>query len=207
MGLYAWLANVLIVHPSINARSAEELIAALKARPTTNYSSGGIGSPGHLSGETFKRRTGVQMTHVPYKGAPPAVLAVVSNEVTLMFATASAALPQIKGATVRPLAVTSTSRLAALPDVPTFAESGLTGLDVRDWVGFVVPAGTPSDVRERLHRAFAAAFADPDVRRKLEENTMLAVTPPLGPDEFRSFLAADVAKWEKVIRDAGIEAQ
>lgn len=139
VGLYAWLTNVLIVHPSIDARNTGDLIAVLKSRPVTNYSSGGIGSPGHLSGETFKRRTGVQMTHIPYKGAPPAVLAVVSNEVTLMFATASAALPQIKGSTVRPIAVTSTTRLVALPDVPTFAESGLSGFDVRDWVGFVVP--------------------------------------------------------------------
>lgn len=207
VGLYAWLANVLIVHPSVPANTVTEFVAVLKARPATNYSSGGIGSPGHLSGETFKRRAGIAMTHVPYKGAPPAVLAVVANEVTLMFATASAALPQAKAGTVRPLAVTSAARLSALPDVPTFAEAGLGGFDVRDWVGFVVPKGTPVETRARLHRAFAAAFADPAIRKKLEDNTMLAATPPLGPQEFAEFLARDVAKWAQVIRDAGIEPQ
>ncbi len=207
VGLYAWLTNVLIIHPSVPAANVDELIVALKARPSTNYSSGGIGSPGHLTGEMFKRRAGVNMTHIPYKGAPPAVQAVMTNEVTLMFSTASAALPQIKGNTVRPLAVTSTTRLAALPGVPTFVEAGLTGFDVRDWVAFVVPAGTPADVRERLHRAFSAAFADPAVQRRLEESTMIAAIPPLGPREFKDFLAGDVAKWEKVIRDAGIQPQ
>lgn len=207
VGLYAWLANVLIVHPSLGAGSVNDLIGVLKSRAATNYSSGGIGSPGHLAGETFRRRTGVAMTHVPYKGAPPAVLAVVSNEVSLMFATASAALPQIEGGTVRALAVTSPERLSALSRVPTFAEAGLGGFDVRDWAGFVVPKGTPAETRDRLHRAFAAAFGDAGLRKRFEENTMIVANPALDPAAFREFLLRDIAKWAATIKDAGIEAQ
>lgn len=207
LGLYAWLANVLIVAPSTPANSVGELVAFLKARGGVNYASGGIGSPGHLAGEMFKLKTGVAMTHVPYKGAPPAVLSVVTGETALMFATASAALPQIRGGKVRGLAVTTQQRVAELPDLPTFAEAGLAGFDVQDWVGFVVPKGTPPEVKERLHRAFAEAFADPGVREKLERNTMSAAQPALGPDAFRAFLARDVAKWEALVREAGIKAE
>lgn len=207
VGLYAWLSNVLIVTPSIPARDVPALVAALKAKNGVNYASGGVGSPGHLSGEMFRLRTGVSMAHVPYKGAPPAVLSVVTGETALMFATASAALPQVQGGKVQALAVTSRQRLAALPDVPTFAEAGLAGFDVQDWVGFVVPKGTPADVREKLHRAFAEAYGDATVRERLEKNTMAAAAPPLGPEAFRAFLAQDVAKWEKLIRDADIKGE
>jgi tripartite-type tricarboxylate transporter receptor subunit TctC len=207
LGLYAWLANVLIVNPSIAARTMPDLVAVLKSRPSTNFSSGGVGSPGHLSGEMFKKREGIAMTHVPYKGAPPAVMAVVTDEVSLMFATASAALPQIKGNTVRPIVVTSATRLKALPDVPTLAEAGLDDFDVRDWIGFVVPKGTAPAVKERLHRAFAAAFSDADTRKRLEDNAMIPAVPVMGPDAFGRFLADDVAKWRSVINDAGIQPQ
>lgn len=207
LGLYAWLANVLIVNPEIQGATVNELVTTLKGRAGTHYSSGGIGSPGHLSGETFKLRTGVAMTHVPYKGAPPAVLAVVTGEVALMFATASAALPQIRAGKVRPLAVTSSARVSELPDVPTFAQAGLANFDVQDWVGFVLPKGTPAETRDRLDKAFAEAFADPAVRERLEKNTMLAAPQPLGPQAFGAFLARDVAKWADVIKAAGIKAE
>jgi tripartite-type tricarboxylate transporter receptor subunit TctC len=207
VGLYAWLANVLIVSPSIPATSLPALVAALKARAKNDYASGGIGSPGHLSGETFKLRTGVAMDHVPYKGAPPAVLSVVTGETALMFATASAALPQIKAGKVQALAVTSQSRLAELPAVPTLAEAGLGTIDVLDWVGFVVPKGTPDDVKQKLHAALTLAYADPVVRQKLEQNTMLAAQPALGPAEFGRFLARDVAKWARTIDEANIKAE
>jgi tripartite-type tricarboxylate transporter receptor subunit TctC len=207
VGLYVWLANVLIVTPAIPANTVGELVAVLKARPMTDYASGGQGSPGHLSGETFKLRTGVAMNHIPYKGAPPAVLSVMTGETSLMFSTASAALPQIKAGKVKGLAVTSQSRLAELPDIPTLAEAGLGTIDVADWVGFVVPKGTPNDVRQKLHEALAAAYADPAVREKLEKNTMQAAQPPLGPAAFGAFLAKDVAKWARTIQDANIKAE
>jgi tripartite-type tricarboxylate transporter receptor subunit TctC len=207
VGLYAWLSNVLIVTPSIAVKDVPSLVAALKAKGGVNYASGGVGSPGHLSGEMFKLRTGVAMTHVPYKGAPPAVLSVVTGETALMFATASAALPQVKGGKVQALAVTSQQRIGELPDVPTFAEAGLAGFDVQDWVGFVVPKGTPPEAKARLHRAFAEAYGDPAVRERLEKNTMAVASPPLAPDAFGAFLARDVAKWEKLIGDAGIKGE
>jgi tripartite-type tricarboxylate transporter receptor subunit TctC len=207
VGLYAWLSNVLIVTPAIPVRDVTALVAALKAKGSVNYASGGVGSPGHLSGEMFRLRAGVTMTHVPYKGAPPAVLSVVTGETALMFATASAALAQVKGGKVQALAVTSQQRVAELPDVPTFAEAGFAGFDVQDWVGFVVPKGTPADVRDRLHRAFTEAYGDAVVRERLEKNTMTSAAPPLGPEAFRAFLARDVAKWEKLIRDADIKGE
>ena len=207
VGLYAWLANVLIVTPSIKAGSVAELADELKALGNTNYSSGGVGSPGHLSGETYRLRTGAPMNHIPYKGAPPAVLSVVTGETVLMFATASAALPQIRAGKVRALAVTSSSRLTELPDVPTFGQAGLANFDVRDWVGFVVPRGTTAATIDKLHRAFSEAFADPAVRDRLEKSTMLIASPALGPDAFRRFLADDVAKWAKTVREAGIPLQ
>lgn len=207
VGLYAWLANVLIVGPAVRADGVEALVRELREKGPTNYASGGVGSPGHLSGETFRLRTGLALTHVPYKGAPPAVLSVVTGETAFMFATASAALPQIKGGKVRALAVTSAARLSELPDVPTLAEAGMGTIDVRDWVGFVVPKETPQAVREKLHRAFAEAFGDASVRERLQRNTMLAAQPPLDPEGFRRFLADDVAKWAKTVKDAGIPIQ
>jgi tripartite-type tricarboxylate transporter receptor subunit TctC len=206
VGLYVWLANVLIVTPALPATSVAELVGVLKSRPMTDYASGGSGSPGHLSGETFKLRTGAALTHIPYKGAPPAVLSVITGETSLMFSTASAALPQIKAGKVKALAVTSKSRLAELPDVPTLAEAGFESIDVADWIGFIVPKGTPNDVKQKLHQALSAAYADPAVREKLEKNTMQAAQPPLGPTAFGEFLAKDVAKWAKTIQDANIKA-
>jgi tripartite-type tricarboxylate transporter receptor subunit TctC len=206
VGLYVWLANVLIVTPSIPATSVKELVGVLKARPMTDYASGGSGSPGHLSGETFKLRTGVAMTHIPYKGAPPAVLSVITGETSLMFGTASTALPQIKAGKVKALAVTSKSRVSELPDVPTLAEAGFDTIDVADWIGVIVPKGTPNDIKQKLHQALAAAYADPAVREKLEKNTMQAAQPPLGPAAFGEFLAKDVAKWAKTIQEANIKA-
>jgi tripartite-type tricarboxylate transporter receptor subunit TctC len=207
VGLYAWLANVLIVTPSLPATSVKELVALLRTRSSTDYASGAQGSPGHLSGETFKLREGVQMTHIPYKGAPPAVMSVMTGETQLMFATASAALPQIKAGKVRALAVTSQARLAELPDVPTLAEAGFGAIDVTDWIGYVVPKGTPSEVKQKLHQAFTAAYADPAVREKLEKSTIQSAQPPLGPAEFAAFLAKDIAKWAKTIQDANIKAE
>lgn len=204
VGQYAWLANVLILHPSLAAENVASLVDALKKRSDTAYSSGGVGSPGHVVGEMFKLRTGVAMTHVPYKGAPPAVTAVVSGEVSLMFATASSALGQIRGGRVRALAVTVTERLRQLPDVPTLAEAGFGDFNVTDWVGLVVPKGTPSDTRDRIHRAFVTAFADAEAQGRLRDATIIPAAMPLGPAEFGRFLRAEVEKWSKVVRDAKI---
>ena len=204
VGMYVYPSNILIVHPDIKAATVPALVDTLKARGSANYSSGGIGSPGHLSGEMFKARTGVPVTHVPYKGAPPAVLAVVTGEVAYMFATASSAIGQVTPGKVRALAVTTNERLPQLPDVPTMVEAGLADFNVSDWAGFVLPKGTPDATRDRLHAALAAAFADPEARERLRKATFVPVAKPLGPTEFGAFLRAEVDKWAKVVRDAKI---
>jgi tripartite-type tricarboxylate transporter receptor subunit TctC len=207
VGLYVYPTNILIVNAGIPANSVTELVAVLKARGSTNYSSGGVGSPGHLAGEMFKSRTGVPVTHVPYKGAPPAVLAVATGEVAFMFATASAAIGQVKGGKVRALAVTTAERLPQLPDLPTMPQAGLADFNVSDWAGFVLPTGAPGTVRDQLHAAFAAAFSDPAASERLRSATFIPAAPPLGPAEFGVFLRAEIEKWAKVVRAAGISPQ
>jgi tripartite-type tricarboxylate transporter receptor subunit TctC len=207
VGMYAYPTNILIVHPSVKAANLPGLVAEMKARGTANYSSGGIGSPGHLAGEMFKARTGAPVTHVPYKGAPPAVLAVVSGEVAYMFATASAAIGQVAPGKVRALAVTTSERLPQLPDVPTMTEAGLADFNVSDWVGFVLPKGTPAAQRDKLHAALTAAFTDPEAKERLRRATFVPVDKPLGPAEFGAFLRGEVDKWAKVVRDANITAE
>jgi tripartite-type tricarboxylate transporter receptor subunit TctC len=204
VGQYAWLANVLIVHPSVPGDTLAALVEGLKKGGGANFSSGGVGSPGHLVGELFRIRSGVRLTHVPYKGAPPAVAAVVSGEVALMFATASAAIGQIRGGRVRALAVTTGERLAQLPEVPTLAQAGLSELNVTDWVAIVVPRGTAMETRERLHWAFQGAFADPESASRLREATILPAARALGPAEAGAFLKAEVEKWARVVRESGI---
>ena len=204
VGMYVYPSNVLIVNPGIQADSVKGLVDTLKARGSANYSSGGVGSPGQLSGEMFKSQTGVPVTHVPYKGAPPAVLAVVTGEVAYMFATASSAIGQIGPGKVRALAVTTAERLPQLPDVPTMAEAGFPDMKVSDWAGFVLPKGTPAAMRDRLHAALLAAFSDPAAQERLRKATFVPVAKPLGPDEFGAFLRAEVDKWATVVRDAKI---
>jgi tripartite-type tricarboxylate transporter receptor subunit TctC len=207
VGMYAFPTNILIVNPGIPATTVPVLVDLLKARGSANYSSGGVGSPGHLSGEMFKARTGVPVTHVPYKGAPPAVLAVVTGEVTYMFATASTAIAQVEAGKVRALAVTTAERLPQLPDVPTMAQAGLADFNVSDWVGFVLPRGTPAAARDKLHAALAAAFTDPQVRERLRKATFIPLATPLSAAEFSAFMRGEVDKWAKVIRDANITAE
>jgi tripartite-type tricarboxylate transporter receptor subunit TctC len=204
VGLYVWPANVLIVHPSLQITTLQALVERLKAGRDTPYASGGVGSPGHLAGELFKMRTATSLVHVPYKGAPPAVTAVVAGEVAMMFATATSAIGQVTAGRVHALAVTTAERLPQLPDVPTIAEAGLGDLNVADWFGIITPKGVPPDARERLHRALAAAFSDAQAVERLRSATLVPASQPLGPGAFGAFLANEVAKWEKVVRSAGI---
>jgi tripartite-type tricarboxylate transporter receptor subunit TctC len=208
VGMYAHPSNILIVHPAIGADSVPALVQALRARTTpTPYSSGGVGSPGHLAGEMFRLRTGVPVTHVPYKGAPPAVLAVATGEVAFMFATASSAIGQIQAGKVRALAVTTSERLPQLADLPTMAQAGLADFHVGDWMGVVLPRGVSPQVRDRLHGAFAAAFTDPEAGERLRKATFIPAAPVLGPAEFGAFLRAEASKWAVVVRDARIAPQ
>jgi tripartite-type tricarboxylate transporter receptor subunit TctC len=203
IGMVASNAIVLAVHPSVPAATLKELIALAKAKPATlNYASSGTGSINHLAGELFDIEAGVKTQHVPYKGGGAAMNDLVGGQVQMSFASAGA-VPFVKAGKLRALAVTGTSRMAALPDVPTFAEAGLPALDISNWVGAFVAAGTPRPIVDKLAAIFARILAMPDVREKLGgQGIDLAF---VGPDAFAPVLRMDLAKYARVIRNANIK--
>jgi tripartite-type tricarboxylate transporter receptor subunit TctC len=183
-----------------------ELIALAKARPgQLNYASSGIGVSAHLAAELFKFTVGVDIVHIPYKGQPPAMIDLLSGQVQLMFANMPVALPQIKAGKLRPLAVTTLKRTPNLPGLPTVAETGLPGFEVNQWSGLLVPAGTPRSVISKLHGEIARTLQLPDVRESFVNQGF----EPVGntPGEFAAYISAEIAKWAKLIRDAGIRAE
>ena len=196
--------NVLIVHPSLPAKSVRDLIALAKARPgQITFSSGGAGTTTHLGAELFKTMTGTDMLHVPYKGGAPASLAVVTGEVSLLFASIATALPQVKSGRVRVLAVTGAQRAGALPDVPTVSEAGIPGYEMNTWYGVLAPAATPPDIVNKLGTEIVRIVKLPPVRERLGHEGL----DPAGtlPQEFAAYIKAEVAKWAKVARTAGIK--
>lgn len=194
--------NVLVVHPSIPARNIAELIAHLKTQPAKlHYASGGNGSPAHLAGELFKSVAGVDMVHVAYKGAAPALGDVAAGHVGLMFAAAPPALTLIKAGKLRALAVTSNTRMAQFPDLPTLAESGIP-VDVRDWQGLVVPAGTPPAVVDRLHAEVRKVLAAPEFQARV--SSLGGEVAGGSPAEFAAHIQAETLKWRKVVKDSRI---
>ena len=199
----ATLPNLLVVHPSVPAKSVGELVAYAKAKPGgLSYASQGNGSSGHMAGEQFKLLTGADIVHVPYRGAAPAVQDLLAGQVQMMFDTVTLQMPQIAAGKVRALAVTSTERVAAVPDVPTTVEAGLPQLQGGAWFGLFAPAGTPRDVVAWLNRAAKETFEAADVRARLQSQGALL---PLGPpEEFAAFIAAERQRWSDVIRKAGI---
>ena len=202
----AAVPNVLVVHPSVPAKSVAELVRHAKAHPgTLNYSSPGNGSGAHLAGELFKSMTGVDIVHIPFNGIAPAVTAVVGGQVQMMFAGAPSALPQIKAGRLVALGVASPKRIAAAPELPTLAESGLPGFDVTSWYSIVVPSGTPNDIIARLRSEIASALTQPDVQEKLAG----LGAEPLGntPAEFAAMLKVETAKWGKIVKDANIQVE
>jgi len=202
----AAVPNVLVVHPSVPAKSVAELVRHAKAHPgTLNYSSPGNGSGAHLAGELFKSMTGVDIVHIPFNGIAPAVTAVVGGQVQIMFAGAPSALPQVKAGRLVALGVASPKRIAAAPDLPTLAESGLPGFDVTSWYSIVVPSGTPNDIIARLRSAIASALTQPDIQEKLAG----LGAEPIGntPAEFAAMLKVETAKWGKIVKDANIQVE
>ena len=194
--------NVLVVNPSLPVNSVHEFIAYAKAHPgQLNFGSGSTGSAGHLAGELFKSMAGVEMTHVPYKGAAPAMTDLIGGRLQLMFDNLASSLVQIRAGKVRALAVTTAKRTELAPELPTIAESGLAGFDINTWFGLFVPAGTPPAIVERLHDEFARALQAPDVRAK-----MLALgAEPVGntPAEFAQYIHSEAAKYAKLVKASG----
>ena len=198
------IPNVVVVHPTVPAKSLAELVALAKARPgQLNYASAGSGSSVHLATEMLKQAAGVFMLHIPYRGQPEATTAIVTGEVQLMALTMALAKPRIENGQLRGLAVTTPKRSAAMPDLPTVAESGYAGFDVSTWFAFLAPASTPAAVVQRLNAELGAAIRHPDVEKRLRAAG--AELNPGTPQDLRRFLETDVERWAKVIRQAGIK--
>jgi tripartite-type tricarboxylate transporter receptor subunit TctC len=186
--------------------SVNELLEQAKKAPgRIDYASPGPGSPHHLAMEMFKQRTGVQFTHVPYKGAGPAIQDLLSGQIPLMFLDLAAGAPQIRAGKLKALAVASDKRIVALPDLPTVGESGLPGFEAWAWQALAAPAGTPKDVVARLNAEFRKAIANPDIRQKLVD----AGIDPLQstPEDASAYMRSEAAKWAKVIADGGISVE
>jgi len=199
-------ANVLVIHPSVPANSVKELIAYAKANPgKLTYASQGNGSSGHIVGEQFKQATGTNVTHVPYRGAAPAVQDLVAGHVSMMFDIAPLAKTQIEAKTVRGLGVAGSQRLSVLPDLPSMAEAGLPELEGGPWFGLLAPAGTPRPIIDWLNSETKKAFSAPDVRERFIAQGM---TLPLNtPEQFDSFITADSKRWGEVIRRGNIKME
>jgi tripartite-type tricarboxylate transporter receptor subunit TctC len=196
--------NVLVVNPSVAAKSVAELVALLKERPDgLNFSSAGFGTPSHLIGEMFKAKENVRATHVPYQQMPQAIGDLLSGTNQYMFVTTLPVVSLVSTGKLRALAVTAHKRIDALPDVPTVAEQGFPDLFVEDWIGFAVKAGTPGDIIAKLNTAFNKALAKPKVREAFAK--LGADTAGGTADEFGSLLGAQVAYWSKLVRESGIK--
>ena len=198
--------NILVVHPSVPAKTVAELIAVAKAKPgDLKYGSGGNGTSSHLAGEMFKSMASVDILHVPYRSTSPGVTALLAGEISLMFDTLPSSLPHVQAGTLRALAVTPRERVAFVPDLPTVQESGLPGFEMGVWVGIFAPAGTPSPVVARLDAETKKLLALPDVVARFEA---LGVTPfYASPDGLAAYLREETEKWGKVVRGAGIKIE
>lgn len=203
--LLAYAPNVLVVHPSVPAKTVTELLALARAQPgKLNYGSPGNGSSLHLIGELLKREAKVDIVHVPYKGTTQALQDIVGGQIQLMFGAVPTLLPAIKAGQLRALAVTTGKRAEALPELPTLAEAGVKGIDVPSWYGVMLPAGASDALVARVQGAIAAAVAQPAVRDKLQALGLAAVASR--PDDFAAQIKRETATWATVIREAGIKA-
>ena len=197
---------ILVVNPSTPVKSVAELIEFAKSRPGgLSYAAPGVGSMGHLAAEQFRLMTKAPMEHIAYKGGGPAVTALLGGEVQLYFSTPPAALVQVKAGRLRALAVTGTKRSPIAPELPTIAESGLPGYAVVGWFGVFVPAKTPQTVVDFLSRQYAAAVRQKDIEQRLTTEGLEPVGSP--PAALAAQLKTDVARWGKVIREAGIQVE
>jgi len=193
--------NILIVHPTVPAKSVKELIALAKSKPL-NGGSSGIGGTGHLAVELFNLQAGTKITHVPYKGGGPAMVDLLAGNIQLIFATAASSINHIKAGKARALAVTTAKRSSLVPDLPTVAEAGLKGYEANNWNGFFVPAGTPRPVINRLNKELATALLLPDIKEFLFKQGLDAA--PGTPEQFTKYMRAESAKWTKVIQASGL---
>ena len=206
VALFVTVPHLLVVNPRLDVRTLAQLVALTRKEPgKLNFSSGGIGSPLHLAGEVLRMETGLEWTHVPYKGAGPAILAAVSGEAQIATPSLPSALPQVRAGKLRALAVTSPKRVAALPDVPTVAELGYPKATVFGWVGLHAPAGTPADVLQKLQAAAAQAMRDPALAERLHGLGADVVMESAA--QYGKLLSDETARWKKVVQAAGLKPE
>jgi len=194
--------SVLVVAPSLPVSNLKELIALAKAKPgTLSYASSGAGGSPHLAGELLKLRAGIDIIHVPYKGAAPALVDVVSGTVSMGFKTALSAIPHMQSGKLKPIAVAANRRLPQIPNVPTMAEAGLADFEVSSWNGLLAPAKTPPEIVAKLNREFVRILATADVREKFAAQA----AEPVGntPEQFRAYIKAEIDKWAQVVKASG----
>jgi tripartite-type tricarboxylate transporter receptor subunit TctC len=197
--------NVMVVHPSFSAKTVPEFIAYTRANPgKISMASPGIGSPQHVAGELFKMMTGVNMQHVPYRGAAPALTDLLGGQVEVFFATTPASIEYIKAGTLRPLGVTTATRWEGLPDLPTLSDF-VPGFEASSWYGFGVPRSTPTEIINKLNKEINAALADPKMKARLSD--LGGVVLPGSPADFGKLIADETEKWGRVVRFSGAKAE
>jgi tripartite-type tricarboxylate transporter receptor subunit TctC len=194
--------SLLVVHPSLPVRTVKDLVALARAKPDAIvYASAGTGSPGHISTEYFKRVAKIDLLHVPYKGASPALTAVLAGEAALYFTSPVAAQPLVKAGRLRQVAVTSAKRFAPLPQVPTIAESGYPEIDIVSWWGLLTPANVPREIVARLHAETAKAMNAPEMKNRLASQGVAVMTNT--PEAFAAFIRSEIEKWGRMVKASG----
>jgi tripartite-type tricarboxylate transporter receptor subunit TctC len=205
VALVAVQPNILVVNPEVKASSVMELVSLAKQSPgKLNYASSGAGAAAHLAGELFKTMAGVDIVHVPYKGAQPALNDVIAGQVQLMFATSASVIPFIRAGRLRALAVTTAQRSPSVPELPTISEAGLAGFEATTWHGVVVPAAVPSSLVQKLNQDINAALKEKDLSERLAGLGAEVLTGT--PRDFSDYIAREIPKWTKVVRDSGARA-
>ena len=204
VSMVAIITSILVVHPSLPVKSVKDLIVLAKAKPDAlSYASTGNGAPTHLAGELFKSMAGVKIVHVPYKGAAPAVIDLISGHVQLSFISAPGAMPHVQEKRLRVLAVTNNKRSVLLPDIPTISEAGLKGYESEGWHGLFTPAGTPRPAIDRLYKQISTLLRDQKINALLAAGGAEPVGMP--PDEFGKALHREIEKWAKVVKASGMK--
>lgn len=200
----SWISNLFVVRAQSSVASVADFVAAARSRPAgLTFASGGNGTPAHLAAELFKARAAIDILHVPYKGAPAGITAVISSEVDMMFATTVAVAPHVRSGRLRALATPAPERLRAFPAVPTLMELGYRELEIRDWHGIVAPAKAPKPVIARLAAEIAAALSDREVQGRLESSGFEPAVES-SPEMFGALIRTELARWSRIVRDAGI---
>lgn len=206
IGMIGTAPNVLCVNPGVPVQDLKSFVAYVRARPgKLAYGSAGAGTLTHLVGELFKLQTGIFMTHIPYRGAAPAIVDLIAGQTQASFPSLAGASPHIRNGRIRPLAVTGPKRHPLFPEVPTFAELGLPGFDGEQWYGIMGPAGLPAPVTKTLVDALGAVLAQPDFQEKLSAEAV--ALRPMTPEVFAAYIKADIERWTKVARERKLDLE